>query len=73
MVIKVPKVGNSNSIRLTKTMKQYLGVEGLDPILLDMDFQNGTIVLRKAEGMSFEEAKERSRTQFDNALRRLAN
>jgi antitoxin component of MazEF toxin-antitoxin module len=72
MLIRVPKVGNSNSIRLTTTMKRYLEVDGADPIVLDLDFKDGAIVIRKPRQMSFEEAKTRSQQQFDDALRNLA-
>jgi len=72
MLVKVPKVGNSNSIRLTKTMKQYLEVDDVGPIVLDMDFKDGAIVIRKPKKLSYEDAKARSQQQFDNALRNLA-
>ncbi|HEY3781046.1 MAG TPA: hypothetical protein VGL56_08190 [Fimbriimonadaceae bacterium] len=53
-------------------MKRYLGVADTETVTVDLEYENGAIVLRRPKGRSFQEAADATFVQFDNALKNLS-
>lgn len=74
MTRSLQKLGNSKGLVMTRTMLEHLGVT--DAVELSME--QGRIVITAPQEhaprrQSFEEAKDATFAQYDDALRRLAD
>ena len=73
MTRSLQKVGNSKGLVMTRTMMHHLGVTDSVEVLMEQ----GRIVITAPQGVSprrqsFEEAKDATFAQYDDAMRRLA-
>ena len=73
MTRQIQKIGNSKGVILTRTMMEHLGVDQA----IEVTMEEGRIVLTAPQGaprrQSFEEARNATFAQYDNALQRLAD
>lgn len=75
MTRTLQKVGNSKGLVLTRVMMDHLGVTDA----VEISMEQGRIVITAPQGIapsrrqSFEEAKDATFAQYDDALRRLAD
>ena len=74
MIRQLQKIGNSKGVVLTRTMIEHLGVQET----IEITIEEGRIVLTAPQSVapvrrqSFEEAKNATFAQYDDALQRLA-
>jgi antitoxin component of MazEF toxin-antitoxin module len=66
MIRTLTKTGNSMALRLTKEMREHLGVSDK----VDVQYVEGAIILRRPP-MAFEKAKASSLERLDSALSRM--
>jgi antitoxin component of MazEF toxin-antitoxin module len=67
---KLTRTGNSETLAITKEMKQHLGLSGNE---IEVVFADREVILRKPSVRSqFEVAVAETIEQYDNALRELA-
>lgn len=74
MTRSLQKIGNSKGLVMTRTMMHHLGVTDA----VEVSMEQGRIVITAPHGpsqrrQSFEDAKESTFAQYDDALRRLAD
>jgi antitoxin component of MazEF toxin-antitoxin module len=66
MIRTLTKTGNSMALRLTKEMREHLGVSDK----VDVQYVEGAIILRRPP-MAFEKAKASALDRLDSALSRM--
>jgi antitoxin component of MazEF toxin-antitoxin module len=66
MIRTLTKTGNSMALRLTKEMREHLGVSDK----VDVQYVEGAIILRRPP-MAFEKAKVSALDRLDSALSRM--